>query len=338
MPEVRADYLRESKRLANVGKCLHFNADADCGKPIRSHSIQKAGQLRNIAEGGHVYRVGVVPPETVHKPPQIDMLKVGLNKVSTFPGFCDFHDSELFAPIDNFLLNPTDQQVFLYAYRCLCRELFVKRNAVSLMTAMCDRDDLSDHQRNIFQPSKLGHENALRSLEEHKRAFDRTLKRKSIDVHYVCFAITNPWNFQISGVIYPDYDFLGRPIQDLLQAAQIIDLATYFTAPMHDGWALVFAWHPSSDQACLKLTRSLADAITRGARPEDALFRFAFTTSENHAVRISWWDGLSDEKRRAIKKRMSLSLSLTELLPSNYLAVGLEGIAEWELSHVMTNV
>ena len=49
---------------------------------------------------------------------------VGRNLATTFEGFCSAHDAALFAPIDTRPFDPADrQQLFLYAYRAVAREL-----------------------------------------------------------------------------------------------------------------------------------------------------------------------------------------------------------------------
>jgi hypothetical protein len=53
--------------------------------------------------------------------------KIGINKATTFYGFCQHHDNKLFELIDNYPLKPDKQQMALYAYRCLCREYFFKK-------------------------------------------------------------------------------------------------------------------------------------------------------------------------------------------------------------------
>src|SRR5574337_1945141 len=64
-----------------------------------------------------------------------------INKVSTFLGFCKYHDNNLFKPIDDQYLIPTDQQVLLYAYRSLSRELFVKENVLNNLKLLVKKTD-----------------------------------------------------------------------------------------------------------------------------------------------------------------------------------------------------
>jgi hypothetical protein len=70
-----------------------------CGNPaIRSHSQQKEGQLRAIAKDGMVYS----PEKNYYKgfKQGLDMRRIGIGQASTFPGFCDYHDKELFSNVE----------------------------------------------------------------------------------------------------------------------------------------------------------------------------------------------------------------------------------------------
>lgn len=52
--------------------------------------------------------------------------RIGVNSASTFTGFCHGHDSSTFAAIDQPITTLSEEQVFLLAYRTLCRELYTK--------------------------------------------------------------------------------------------------------------------------------------------------------------------------------------------------------------------
>lgn len=90
-------------------------------RAIRAHSIQNRNVLDLIATDDHV----VMLREIFSKQKvDIDFKSVGRNEASTFTGLCSLHDTELFAPIDTKLLDfENREQLFLLAYRSVCREL-----------------------------------------------------------------------------------------------------------------------------------------------------------------------------------------------------------------------
>ncbi|TPQ25920.1 hypothetical protein, partial [Methylomonas koyamae] len=157
------DYIGEIKRQTNRGRCLHYLNGERCNEIISAHSIQKKGQLSLIAEDGHVYRLSTDQAILQRTGGVPDFKKVGVNRASTFLGFCKHHDNKLFERIDNFSLGPAKEQIALYAYRCLCREYFVKENAVAVLRKMKDHPELDAPRRQFLEASQFGHEKWLHS-------------------------------------------------------------------------------------------------------------------------------------------------------------------------------
>lgn len=168
MPFIK-DYLSQLKRESNRGRCLHYSDGVQCNEIIDAHSIQKRGQLANIAESGHVYRLDASMAVLRTSGGLPTFKKVGLNKASTFAGFCKQHDNSLFEPIDNGPLLLDHRQVALYAYRCLCREFFVKENAVRALNTIVQHAELDSDVRAFFQATQIGHTSGFNGLLHHKR-------------------------------------------------------------------------------------------------------------------------------------------------------------------------
>jgi hypothetical protein len=103
--------------LANSATCS--------GRIVSAHSIQRNGQgLKQIAKNGHVF---------TGRPTEIRGTKVvpiGIGNASTFTGFCDLHDTEIFRPIEAEPNIFSHEQLFLLLYRPLAMEVFLKRAAM----------------------------------------------------------------------------------------------------------------------------------------------------------------------------------------------------------------
>lgn len=264
---------------------------------------------------------------------------MGIKKASTFAGFCKNHDNALFGPIDNHALWPRKQQVALYAYRCLCREYFVKENAIAVLDSMEIHPELDTAERSFLKAARLGNTLGFEGLKYHKKFFDAALRHKSYDeFEFTYFTSRSPCSLQLSGILYPDYNFLGNHLQDLGDWDSPLDLITFFTAPTNDGWAFGFAWHASSSRSCVPFIQSLASRVSDGERLEDALLRFSLSCCENHAIRISWWDGLADASRQSVVQRMMLMIHPEIPVPTDYLVAGCEDIADWSFEDVYTTL
>jgi hypothetical protein len=333
------DFQNEAKRQTKRGRCLHFDAGPACTDIVRAHSIQKQGQLRLIAEDGHVYRLSADLSTMKRNRGSPQPQWVGIQKASTFAGFCKHHDALLFDAIDNSRLEPQRREVALYAYRCLCRECFVKDNAVAVLKKARQHPDLSASSALTLRASLAGHLIGLEGVRRHKQLYDASLREgRYHDFDFTYFISKSRCSVQLSGVLYPDFDFLGQRLQNLGSRSAPFDLITFFTAPTREGWAFGFAWHASSGRSCLPLIRSLASRVASGERVEDALLRFSFSCSENHAIRISWWDNLSERGRKAALERMLLMVHPTVPVPGDYLIAGCEGLADWRFENVHTSL
>lgn len=334
-----SDYMRESRRINGRGRCLHFDAGSRCDKIISAHSIQRKNQLALIAEDGHVYRLNV-DPSLLRKTNGVPYLKKsGIKTVSTFGGFCKRHDNTLFHLIDNAVLMPNERQVALYAYRSLCRELFVKENAVLTLNKFKGDPRLNSHRQAFFEACHDGNSMGLDWLNHHKKLYDDTISSERFDeFRYVCFVSSSQCPLVLSGLIYPDFDFEGDFLQHLGIEQDPLDLLTFFTAPADRGWAFCFAWHESSSRSCLPFIGSLANKIGSGQRIEDILLRFSLTCCENHAIRISWWESLADDAKHELIQRMHMMVLPDVLVPHDYLARGCDGIASWTFEVVFESL
>lgn len=323
------------KQQSKRGRCLHFGDGLRCNEIISAHSIQKRGQLSLIAESGHVYRLNAdmsTLKETDGRPlPK----KIGLNRASTFPGMCKQHDNKLFSPIDDQPLSFDHEQVGLYAYRSICREYFVKENASITLNSMMDYPDLSLEQRKHLGVAAYGHTMGLQRLKRHKLIYDDCLAaRDFLSFKFIIFGSTSRCSLQASGLVFPDFDFQGRLLQDLGPKTKDLDLLTFFTAPTEDGWAFVLAWHESSERTCQRFIHSLAESGRCGAKAEDMLLRFSLACCENHAIRISWWDGLPAIAKSQALDFMAFMADPFQGIRPDYLAAGCEGLADWSFDNV----
>lgn len=331
------DYLQEMKRQSNRGRCLHFDKGGRCNEIVAAHSIQKSGQLKSIAEDGHIYRLSAthsILKDTGGFPAP---KKIGLNQASTFAGFCKYHDNNLFKAIDDTPLIPNHEQIALYAYRCVCREFFTKENAVRVLESLHNHHDLAPQAQESLRLSLKGNSLGFEGLKYHKEQYEESIKLNQYhDFEYILFTSTSSCHLQMSGLLYPDFSFTGEILQNLGNWDSPLELITFFTAPATDGWYFGFAWHVTSQNICVPFIRSLGSYVGHGGKLEDALLRFSFSCCENHAFRISWWDKLPEASKSNLLDRMSLMASPYVPVPQGYLTQGCEGIADWSFDYVLT--
>ena len=107
------------KSFQKPQKCLF----PGCGSQsiVYSHSIQKNGGIHIIAENNHVYR-----PIFNEKTGKMSIESIGINRASTFPGFCKLHEG-VFSEYENKKEITNDNEIKLQIFRTLCREFQTKK-------------------------------------------------------------------------------------------------------------------------------------------------------------------------------------------------------------------
>ena len=334
-----SEYLEKQKQLSKKGRCLHYDGGHRCKEIINAHSIQKNQSLEAISDNGHVYKLSADIGTIKKNRGNLTYEKCGINRVSTFLGFCKKHDNELFEPIDNFPLLPIDQQVFLYAYRSLCRELFVKENVLNLVESQLRSMSDTNAVKELLIGTKTGTAFGLDNLREHKSIYDNSLREKSyFDVRYVLFISKQKPFIAFSGLFYPDFDFMGRQLQNIGNHKSKLDLITICTAPVDSGWGVLFSWHDSSSNVCVEFMRSLATMAHEGNRLGDLFFRMVISNCENLAIAPKWWEELPVSHKEQIESRATLMANIFSITKPTYLTEGIEGIAPWEFENVIDNM
>lgn len=319
------------------GYCLHPDSESCCNQIIKAHSIQKNQVLSAIAVDSHVYQLS--RSSLSSKLSAVQYQKEGINKASVFRGFCKKHDNELFEEIDNNILFPSEHQVFLYAYRSICKEVFEKNKALNILNEAISALEPDCAEWKIINSSLQGTKYGLDNLIRIKSIYDNTLINKTYnDMKFVIFKYSSKPNMAFSGLIYPDFDFMGNQLQDLADTQAQLSLVTACSAPMSNGWGYLIAWHTEGGAVGDTFIQSLAEVINSSQCVEDALFRFIISSCENHAFSPLWWESINSYHQEAITQRVGEMIEPMAPVPNDYLRYGLEGIVDWSFEEVFTNL
>jgi len=287
MKELREGVSSLSKTF-NKKECLHPDAPHNCKGPIvNAHTIQKSGGLTKIAKDGHVLR-----PDPYSDPTEFK--SIGVNKASTFTGFCKFHDDSLFAPIEKVPLKLTRRHAFLLAFRVVSQEVFLKRRVVE--HNFSNEAPFPDFWRSHQAGARI----ALRNLQTLQDEMGKALKAGRFrDTRYFALELDRVPGIVCSGTPNIEYDFHGNRLQNLMRRGAL-EYITFSLLPFKENRGVaVVAWFGNSN-VNKKFIRSLASLSNRDI--PDAFVRFAFQSIENMFLSPKWWNNLSD----AIKERLLL--------------------------------
>ncbi|MYA19928.1 MAG: SEC-C domain-containing protein [Chloroflexi bacterium] len=320
-------------RLKSFGRkeCLHPSAPEDCnGRIVRAHTISRAAGLRHIARDGRVY---CFDPGSKRGPggETVPSLR-GIREASAFTGFCQRHDSGLFLPIDNAKLTFTDEQLFLFAYRAVSRELYMKQGLIQhlnwhLRWADQGPDQLEQTRwLDRLADGEHGAQLGGGDLGAHEIMFDELLlQRRFAELESAVFEIDACPLLLSSGAWFPEYDFQGNHLQDLesVERAQAVFTSGVVTEA---GSAFILSWLPGHEWPA-QFAGSLA-ALDNSEIPH-ALVRFLFESCENLYMHPDWWESLDEPTRTALVTRYNASLTAPRS-PTALLDDGIRSV-DWEI-------
>jgi hypothetical protein len=285
-----------------------------------------------IARAGKVYQPNANPFEIAKASGKIRHTLAGINSATTFTGFCSPHDSELFRPIDDDNLVPTKEQCFLFHYRALCRELYVKRTTVPTNNLLRTVDrGKSPRIQQIVQGMVSARDSAIRDaigrMEADKSTCDRAfLARDYGGVSGCVLAFRQVPTVACSGLTQPTYDFSGGTLQNIADMSKPLWNLSFTLLPNVAGGIAAIVWLQGADLVSRRFVSSLLGVPDD--RKSDVLVQFVLDSFENHVIQPDWWEGLTEDLRAELEER---ALNWADIRPINNRALvpGDRRFADW---------
>lgn len=293
-----------------------FYPECTCKKSdvIKSHTIQKRGNLSLIAEEGHVYQYKISTSAFKNfvannhfSPPT----RIGINVASTFLGFCASHDKQLFQEIEDCPLVPSIRQINLISFRSLCSELYRKNSAVdsrSVVDEFLTQSSLQSRSSvNDFELAKHNSEiadNGSRMGQSIMASVYNRFCRYLVDcstsnLDYLLLKLDQVPQVLCSAYINPEIDFYNKKLQQLAidkEGSQGIFLNIIVNSGT--GYVL-FSWEKNH-----RKMRSFVCSLIEQNDIINNTVALIFTYIENHVFKISWWESLSYVKKKDICNRV----------------------------------
>ncbi|MBL4576031.1 MAG: SEC-C domain-containing protein [Opitutaceae bacterium] len=276
-----------------------------CAKRIiKAHTVSKSSSLLKISRDGHVY--GLVPSFanlTKNQGLLVPEL-VGVNKASTFTGFCGVHDKSLFSEFEDKPFVGSAKQAFLIGYRALSREYFTKMAQSDLQDTYKDLDKgrSQSAQWSIQEFSflhSIGVQLGLRDIQAHKSNYDGVLVSGQFEnVRAYTFEFEDILPLACSGAFYPERDFNGERLQDLSEMGPVLDNLCFSIFASENRSYAVFTWLDDSGLSCNKFIDSLMNMTDHQIFP--VLVQFTCATFENVFFAPKWWESLSGSAQAQI--------------------------------------
>ena len=289
--------------------CLHPQSSAStCSHQIvKAHSVSVSSNLKSIAEDGHVLHFSFPPKALVEARGRMTAQSIGVNKASTFTGFCKLHDSQTFAYIDKPIALFTYEHYFLLAYRALSQVIFTKAASFAASTALRQFD------RGAPLPAQRAHQEfcsdrefslmaGLSDLHRDKAEFDQHLLSRSFEaISFYVLELDHKPEIVCSIAFPPEVDFKGNQLQSLENPDIHVDMCICSIISTQRGGAIVFAWLKETNGACVRLIESL-DGLKPYLLPS-AIVRLVFECGENVFFSKSWWKSLAPKTQMMLEDR-----------------------------------
>ena len=283
---------KEARKAAKIKQCLHPNHSECSPKIIGAHSIQNNRILKKIADNGHVY----MPCPKTDNPFAIQT-QYGRKEASVFSGFCKYHDKILFQPIEDRDFEETDEQIFLFIYRCLALEYHRKQESIEMEKFLLSkRPSLSRNSK--FESPFKGMHLAINDLEPVKRKLDAALINKQYDtLTSIVWEFDGFSKFAASGFEAPTTDLEGTPIQNLLDFSIPACHIFYSVFPQNDSTYVIIAWLRENDELFSGIKQQLSGLSTEERK--NYINNTLPICTENIAINPSSWDKLTQNEKDA---------------------------------------
>lgn len=234
---------------------------------------------------------------------------VGVNRASTFTGFCSTHDTQIFSPIETRAFDGSEDQLFALAYRSFSREAYTKSSASDVvgLYAQMDKGRSLDKQHEVQMLAflnSIGVNAGLRDNAHYKEFFDKALVAGDFSAaRGFILSYPNPPPVMCSASFFPEQDFQGNVLQDLSDLTNIpemLSVTSYFDGTQG---LIAFTWLGDEVDICKAFINSIRQLDEESLTP--ALIRMFFEHIENVHISPDWWEQLSDDQRTALNHRMS---------------------------------
>ncbi len=339
-PISRNEIMDELKRSYQSKYCLHPDAsEKTCkGNIIKAHTIQRSTMRDNVSANGHVLRFRERKPNEFDNGILPQPERIGINKASTFTGFCKKHDDELFAKIEKQPIKIIDsKKACLFGFRALCKEYYLKKSAIDFAQSLINnsQNPITKMQKEYFKTYLKGLNHAIKDLNRVKESYDNALRCDdySGSIFYSLYIDKCP-DLLCSGAAQPEYDFNGKRLQDLSDMNVDFDFLTCCIIALESGGLILFNWM-GNQPTCKHLIGSL-DRFNDSDIVESVLI-YCIETFENIVFSQSCWEHLNKSKKNELTNRFYTVL-VNRIRDPNYLRLKGEKAVNWQVTKRDTNL
>ncbi len=287
------------KRAMKIKTCFHHQKDKCQGKIKQAHSIQRNGRL-SIIEGdvkGNKCIYTFTSYKVSEKSALEDLVPIGKKEASTFFGFCDYHDTTLFSPIENFEFDSSDKHCFLHSYRSLAHSYHRKNEEIQ---GYSDPDSEFVKKLPTFQIESLleGAKMGLNDMVPYKNNLDRMIENEIYDeLEYLVYEKEGLFPFAVSSLMSPNVSYNNHSMNNHIDPEKPFSQPMITFLPDKDKTIVIIAAFPD-DEKSIRLIDELDELYDYHL--EKAITSLIIANCENTFFSPLFWDSLTKKEKRAL--------------------------------------
>ena len=299
--------LSDFKNTGRITDCFCHDKKNCNGNIKQSHSLQRNGRL-SIIEGEvngnqviYTFTETEFDEKTFHK----SLKPIGKGVASTFFGFCDYHDTTLFSPIENFPFDNSDKHCFLHSYRAFAHSYHRKKEELKAYKAD------SNYSKVIPKVTLLsmieGAEIGVAEGEIEKKKLDELLDKQEYDgLEYFTYILPKKFPIACSSQISPYYSYKGTPMNNHVDSKIPYSHIMLTILPDHNQTIIIFACFPDDEKGKLFLDE-LNDLHPLPL--EKAISSILINCAENTFFAPTLWNKLGKNGQRQLCDELELAAS-----------------------------
>jgi len=297
-------------------KCLAL--DMTCpAQVIRAHSVQSSFILDKLVQDGHVYMFKFEINGTAK------LALTGKNLATTFTGFCQLHDSELFNEVDfsienNF--NPSSKrQAILLSLRAISREYWTKLSTIQMYKTILNlvvRHDVQEVRQLLNTPSlqeeiiiKAEHfarqfiKNTQGSISRIQRLYYSLHTQIENDKYHLTsfriFKVNSAPTLAVSSMFIPEFNLKGQQLNSLYLDNDFTDVVLTILPSNQETYAL-FSFHKRHSNTLRPLFNQM-EALDEDSLKK-VLSKMVLMHCENTVLAPRMVNSLTDEQRSNLEQ------------------------------------
>lgn len=241
---------KRQKKYCSAKELLNIECSR---KIIKAHTISKSSSLSTIMDkqnevmGNDLSLCKLIENNGLGEP-----RKIGVNHASTFTGFCSEHDKLLFSRIEDEEIIPDLEQIFLFSYRGLCREIYTKGyqknsglkecilNGGNLIKQLSEEYKYWERNISIFESyANLGF-NELIDTQANMHTMWKTKDFNRLESFII--ELSSPAQILSSGTFIPNISFSNEKIFDLKNSSIRIHQMFFNIINSSNRGYIIFSW------------------------------------------------------------------------------------------------